>query len=668
MKRLGRRILTLATAALLLTSIELTTLADTWYLEQGDVVVNAGDSGQSVSQGTVTKADSAPVITQQDSSVATSNTITVNAENGADANVTIQDVNIEARGEAAMTVNRSEGSEVTVELNGGNSLTGGGLHAGMETHGTGKVIIQDENMDGSLTAKGGTDSAGIGGADEEDGINITIAGGKIVAQGDSAAGIGGGEGGSGKDITILDGEVYAYSDIWGAGIGGSLRGEGSNIVIKGGTVTAQGGSGAAGIGGGSEGEGSNIAISGGNITAVGGGRASGIGGGDEGKGENITITGGDITATGGSSGAGIGGGNGGNGENITITGGNVATTGGSGAAGIGGGREGDGNAIAIKGGEAEAIGGLSGAGIGGGYGADGTNITISGGDVTAEGGMYGAGIGGGNRGNGSDVAISGGTVQTTGGKEGAGIGGGTLGNGSDVTITGGNVTAQGVSVAAGIGGGYKGTGTNVTISGGTVTALGGSYAAGIGGGTYGTGSNLVVKHNAVVTAYGQNDAADSGNGEPLTGPREQDNINLDDLYTTGSYTNRYGTVYGTKVPPVPKVEWPHLCSRYGAQIRQGNLYCSCGKLLLKLFEADCPWVEKLENGVLTVTVEESDAILIYWLFGIQALVEQDVHTLVFETEQAKTVLELEDWLAENTAEGEFQIQHMGKESSISKRQ
>lgn len=278
--------------------------------------------------------------------------------------------------------------------------------------------------------------------------------------------------------------------------------------------------------------------------------------------------------------------------------------------------------------------------------------------------MYAAGIGGGNRGNGDDVTITGGTVQTVGGKEGAGIGGGTLGNGSNVTITGGNVTAQGVSVAAGIGGGYKGAGNNVTISGGTVTALGGSYAAGIGGGTYGTGSNLVVKHNAVVTAYGQNDAADSGNGEPLTGPREQDNVDLSELYTTGSYTNRYGTVYGTRTPPEFKQENNHVCSRVGAHIEQGKLYCKCGAQLLELFAVDCPWTETLEDGVLTVTVEEADAVLLYWLFGIQALVEQDVHTLVFATTDAETVLDLKVWLEGNPAEGAYEICHVGDQTQI----
>ena len=547
MKKIGRRMLTLATAMLLLASMELSVLADTWYLENGDVVVNADASGQTVSQaGSTPVADSAPVITQEKPSVATSNTITVNTANGADANVTIQDVNIEASGEAAMTVNRSEGSEVTVELNGENTLTGGSMHAGLETHGNGELIVQDVDGEGILEAMGGYAGAGIGG-------------------------------GNGCDAT------------------------------------------------------------------------------------NITITGGNILVTGGSSGAGIGGGSNGSGSGIVVNGGEVTATGGSGGAGIGGGHGGAGTDISIQNGEVTAEGGLSGAGIGGGYGSAGDDIVITGGEVNAQGGMYAAGIGGGNRGNGTDITIKNGTVYAEGGKEGAGIGGGTLGAGENIAISGGDVTAQGGSVAAGIGGGYKGAGTNVVISGGTVEALGGTYAAGIGGGYNAAGSGLVVKEYAIVTALGQNDAADSGNGEAATGPRQQDNVDLSWLYKTGSYTNRYGTVYGTKSPPEPPA---HVCSSGSAVICNGNLCCGCGRVLKRLFTVDHPWEENLEDSVLTVTVDESAAILSYWLFGIQALVEQDVHTLVFVTAEAETVLDLNQWLSENNPAGEYQIQHRGTESTI----
>lgn len=662
MKTLGRRILTLTTAALLLTSIELTALADTWYLENGDVVVTADTAGQVVTQGQVSRPDAAPVITQQDSSVATGNTITVNAENGADANVIIQDVTIQGSGEAAMTVNRSEGSEVTVELNGENVLTGGGFHAGLETVGEGKLIVQDVDQDGSVIARGGVDGAGIGGADEKDGTNITIEGGTITALGGGgAAGIGGGEDGAGDQISIHGGEVTAQGGVFGAGIGGSNEGSGTNITISGGSVKAFGGSGA-GIGGGSAGNGGTIIISGGAVEAVGGGSSAGIGGGSEGNGENITISGGVVKASGASSAAGIGGGYYGEGNDITITGGDVEVAGGSGGAGIGGGHGGAGTDIEIQNGSVIANGGLSGAGIGGGYGSVGSEISVSGGEVTAQGGMYAAGIGGGNRGVGSDINITGGSVRTAGGKEGAGIGGGTLGKGESITITGGSVTAQGGSVAAGIGGGYKAAGNDVVISGGTVEAKGGTYAAGIGGGTYSTGNNLVVKHQANVTALGQHDAADSGNGQPVVGPREKDNVDLEDLYTTGSYTNRYGTVYGTKTPPEPPV---HECSSGGAVIYNGNLYCGCGRILKRLFTVNCPWKETLKDGVLTVTVDERDAILTYWLFGIQALVEQDVHTLVFATQEAQTVLELNSWLETHSGYGDYRIIHKGTETSLS---
>ena len=151
---------------------------------------------------------------------------------------------------------------------------------------------------------------------------------------------------------------------------------------------------------------------------------------------------------------------------------------------------------------------------------------------------------------------------------------------------------------------------------------------------------------------------------PLDGSKQVDNVDLTNLYTTGSYTNRYGTVYGTKLPPQPPEPPIHLCGADGAVIWQGNLCCGCGRVLKRLFTVDRPWEETLKDGVLTVTVDERAAILTYWLFGIQALVEQDVHTLVFVTEEAETVLDLQNWLNSNTAEGEYQIQHSGTETTI----
>ena len=248
-------------------SLPMTTYAADWYLEKGSITVNAGDSGQTVTQDGTSTQDDAPVITQHNSSAETSNTITINASENATANVTISNVNINASNntgsESKAAVSTSGKGNVNIELDGTNTLKSGREHAGLDKSGDGKLTITDENGNGKLIATGGD---------------------------------------------------------YGAGIGGGKYGNGNNITITGGEVTATGGISASGIGGGNKDNGSNIIITGGEVTATGGIFASGIGGGDHGNGSNITITGGEVTATGGTTGAGIGGGLQKNGEKITVSG------------------------------------------------------------------------------------------------------------------------------------------------------------------------------------------------------------------------------------------------------------------------------------------------------------------------------------------------------------
>lgn len=272
-----RRLCSCIMALLLVASMPLTALAEDWYLENGDISVNASESGQTVSQGTQSNIpDSAPVITQKDSTVSTSNSVTITAGENAAANVTLDGVNISADGAAITT---SGDGNVTIELNGNNTVQSGDGHAGIEKNNSGNLTITDDiETDGSLEATGGINGAGIGGASGGTGSNITISGGTVNATG-------------------VEG---------GAGIGGGASGAGSGITIKGGTVDANGGTDAAGIGGGSNGDGSNITISGGTVNATGGdpwqqrnqdgnvveekpGGGAGIGGGANGKSDNITI-------------------------------------------------------------------------------------------------------------------------------------------------------------------------------------------------------------------------------------------------------------------------------------------------------------------------------------------------------------------------------------------
>ena len=204
---------------------------------------------------------------------------------------------------AALTVKGKGDTEI--ELDGNNILKGGDGHAGLEKNdsdGTGTLTIKDaDGSKGSLFAKGGEYGAGIGGGKYQGTSHITVTGGKITAVGGrDGSGIGGGPRSNGTDITIKgDATVIASGDS-GAGIGGGGDGKGYGKV----TITDQANVKAwsqwgAGIGGGRE-AGGDITISGDATVAAesyNGGTAIGSGGdlypsdnSDNYKNLNTTIT------------------------------------------------------------------------------------------------------------------------------------------------------------------------------------------------------------------------------------------------------------------------------------------------------------------------------------------------------------------------------------------
>ena len=363
----GKRAAALALTAALVVGMTLPAFAQDWFIENGDIKISAGTNGNNVTQGETTKEnDTDTVIKGNGSSTASSHTVTIDADEGKTANVTLDNVNIDTSktGKAAVSVTGK--GDTNIELNGNNTLTSGSAHAGLEhnkTDTSGELTIQDNNKDGgSLKATGGQFGAGIGGGDVND-AQVKITGGKITATGgEYGAGIGGGFKGSG-DVTISGGEIHANGGSYSAGIGGGDYSSGK-VTISGGEINATGGYLGAGIGGGEKGSG-DVTITGGEITANGGSYGAGIGGGEgvylasdkkiHGGDGKVTITGGKITATSKSFGAGIGGGFQGLGK-VTIEGDAVIKNaqGGAGAAGIGGGAESEpddeenGNKISIK--------------------------------------------------------------------------------------------------------------------------------------------------------------------------------------------------------------------------------------------------------------------------------------------------------------------------------
>ena len=373
---LPQRAAALTLTAALLTGAAFPAFADTYYIENGDIVISAGTEAgtNKVEQGGTLKSanDRGTIISSSNKDTASDNTVTINAANEKDkVEVKLKDVNIDGRSQNKAAVSVTGSGNTTIELDGSNTLKSGSGHAGLEhnkTDTSGELTIQDNDKNGSLKAAGGQYGAGIGGAGAANDAQVKITGGKITATGgEYGAGIGGGFKGSG-DVTISGGEIHANGGNYGAGIGGGDYSSGK-VTISGGEINATGGYLGAGIGGGEKGSG-DVTITGGEITSATGGKyGAGIGGGKEGRGD-VTIEGNtEVNAAGGTGGAGIGGGYGA--KNNSNSTGNQIT--------IRSNENGSPTVNAVGGGTKKGIADIGGAGIGTGSKSDAnTAITLEG--------------------------------------------------------------------------------------------------------------------------------------------------------------------------------------------------------------------------------------------------------------------------------------------------
>ena len=335
-----RRLISAIIALLLVVNLSVTAFAAEWYLEDGSITVSAGDSGQTVSQGSSKDvADDAPVIKQRDSATAAGSTITIKTSGDATANVTIQDINISSTGDAIDVGS----SSANITLEGDNKIfseTGSALHVS-----DGDVTITGS---GSLKAEIGdnkdnyNDNAKIGSHENEDmSGKIHITGSATVTTEDDreddfygdGAGIGSGYNGNMSGSITIDenAKVNAFSQEDGAGIGsgegGNMSDSGSITISGNAQVTAGSGWDGAGIGTGDSDSDSEKGAMSGTITIDGNAKVTawsedsgaGIGAGEDGDVSGTITIGGSAQVTAGSDdeSAGIGSGNNGT---ITSTG------------------------------------------------------------------------------------------------------------------------------------------------------------------------------------------------------------------------------------------------------------------------------------------------------------------------------------------------------------
>ena len=482
----AQRIAALALACAMMTGMALPAFAATYDIVSGSIDIHATEGGNLISQWNWNDENQKEYVSDSSGYIkdrldneititgtSTENTVTIDADKDQTANVTLDNVEINASSTGQAAVDVTGSGNTNIELNGDNTLTGGNWYAGLQhnketdaegNETSGKLTITDTDNDGKLTATGDFGGAGIGGGNMKDAGKIEITGGSITATGGlDGAGIGGGGSGGDADITISGGTINAIggTDPWGqpgaiggAGIGGGGSGGNATVTITGGAVIekASGGGGCAGIGGGYSSK-SDVTISG-NATiekATGGEQSAGIGGGGWMSTGTVTIKDNATikNAQGGNGGAGIGGGVYGS-TTVSIEGTPTieSTTGGNNGAGIGGGALGLGD-VTIKG-NAEiknATGGDEGAGIGGGAGSLG-DVDIEG-KVTiqnAQGGIGAAGIGGGAESEPDDD----GTGNKTGNKISIK---GTEAGSPNITAKGGKASDDGLSGGAAIGSG-----------------------------------------------------------------------------------------------------------------------------------------------------------------------------------------------------------------------
>ena len=296
-------------AAFILTAAMLTTLAapafaDIWHIENGDITISAGESGNNVTQNNnTTYGDTNTIITNQNKDTASSHTVTIEAKDKDDkVEVTLKDVNIDtsSRNKAAVSVT-GEG-DTNIKLDGDNALKSDIYRSGI--YGSGSLTISGGEND-SLTAQGGSGANGISSSG-----SLTISGGTVTANGGSGT-ISGGDGiTSNGGVTISGGStVTANGGNGGSLVGGSGISNGGSLTVSDGTVTAKGGNGDSKDGYGGDGirSGGVVTISGNTVNAA-GGYGGKVGGYGICSFDRVAISGGTVEAAGGNGSTGGGSG------------------------------------------------------------------------------------------------------------------------------------------------------------------------------------------------------------------------------------------------------------------------------------------------------------------------------------------------------------------------
>lgn len=668
-----KRLISAIVALALVLSMSVSAFAADWYLEDGDITVSANENGQSVQQGGNNAADSAPVISQRDSSTTTGSTITVTTSGGATADVTIKDINISSSGDAIDVGS----SSANIKLEGENKIfseSGSGLRVSDgDVTITGSGSLEAEIGDSNGNAKIGSH------ANEEMSGSIHITGNATVTTKDddvygNGAGIGSGNDGdmSGNIVIDENAKVNAFSQKDGAGIGSGHDGEMSGDVTIGGNaqVTAGSNDDGAGIGSGGSGDVSGSVTVGGNaqVTAWSESDGAGIGSGEDGNVSGSVTVGGSaqVTAWSERGGAGIGSGDEGDVSGTITIGGSAQVTAGSdrGSAGIGSGNDGSikstGRITIRDKAKVTAIGEDEGAGIGAGEDSPmkGLIIIQDNAQVTAIAGDSAAAIGSDDEDEMTGIIFILGNARVT---------TGILDDDKvsfDYDKKQIKYTLDENSV------GYIGDGQNSNHE-----SLEGHYVLGPDVTINGfSGSDVeALKKYINMRLSGENQ---DGEPENLTKLEIRSENGAFTVKASGEGTVEKILYNGSKTVPTAPGSYPVTAV---LKIGGKTVEIEIGTLVIPEVKAgtqsgasaplyrvtdkdgkDITHKAESKNGVLTVTVEKDFAILTGKLSGIDTLKRQGIEKIVFVTSKATSTFKTADLLEQGKSENTYKLTHDGK--------
>ena len=166
-------------------------------------------TGYAYSGGVLTLSGTGPFTITTNGNTVTDRIIVVSS--GVTADITLDDLKIDASSSADVCALDMTGATVNVTLTGTNMLKSGDNRAGLEVP-SGSALTVTESSTGKLTVTGGTASAGIGGGLATDCGTVTVYGGEITAVGtrsysDNEYGGGAGIGGGGcGDSNVMGGQ------------------------------------------------------------------------------------------------------------------------------------------------------------------------------------------------------------------------------------------------------------------------------------------------------------------------------------------------------------------------------------------------------------------------------------------------------------------------------